>query len=116
MIIEAGCGMLYRESSVDFTNKWLAKTGERSVEICAGQTSGQGGVQVTLWNASATAMLPAERQPRQRWFPVPEGHGGALTIVDAVGETLTLQADDGAVFRFDCAALKYVDDPTPKPD
>ena len=56
---------------------------------------------------SQGAVIVLRDAPGQSIFPTP-GKDGPVTVVDAVCETLKLQAQDGTLFYFDVASRKFV--------
>jgi hypothetical protein len=115
MLIHGACGELFRNDNLD-TNRWVEKLSDRSFLVCAGSDRNdpsQGTLFITAWSLNGKGQLPGKQPLPAGWFPTPS-RLGTVTIVDAVGEVLTLKAKDGALFYFDVGASKYVDGP-PRP-
>jgi hypothetical protein len=111
-IVDTGCDEVLRGALLG-SNRWVEHTPDHSLLVCAGASSvdrGQGVVVISRWNADGTAPLSAAMQPNPSTYPSPT-RSGSLTVAEALGEVLTLQAKDGTVFYFDAGALKYVDGP-----
>jgi len=86
-------------------NMWheLTSSGAVRVTVTAG-VSGADPLQGLILVLDYPAGKPVAAGAR---YPTPTRHG-AVKIVDAVRETLKLQADDGTIFYFDVASRQYV--------
>jgi hypothetical protein len=96
-IIETGLapypGSIYR-----FENRWVMETPARAIVVYAGS-----------WVADpAQGLVIVDSSPRGVGgaFPTPT-NSGAVRVVDADGQRLTLVAVDGTTFVFDVAALAF---------
>ncbi len=116
----AGAGQVVDERQVEFgpaylmENQWIAlppQDGHTVIAYAGTRKAGaalddysQGVVVVQGW---VFAPCGANTEGDRADYPTPTKHG-AVKIVDAVEETLKLQAKDGTIFYFDVASRQYV--------
>ncbi len=109
----AGSGFIIEDGLIgmspsDFKglNKWVATLADRRVIVFAGGEGSDGDrTQGVLIVMSET--LAGDTMGRGESYTTPT-KAGPVTITDAVGERLTLQADDGTRFTFDVATRQWV--------
>ena len=91
-------------------NFWVERTDDQRIIVYAGSLSdnaAQGAVLIQRLNA----LGPIDAEPEIYTALL---QAGGLRLVDAVGERLTLRADDGTLFYFDVPTRQWVTpDPTP---
>ncbi len=94
------------------TNAWIERTADKYILVWAGfrrypEVEGlkQGAV-IVEW-LSLSSLSTYQRLPGGGMFVTPT-QAGAVVIVDAVGEELTLRAIDGTTFYFNVASQEYV--------
>ncbi len=106
----AGAGIIYENglsrypSYYLFENVWVENKANKIIEVYAGKITddpAQGLVIVDELNPDSSPL------PGGGVYVSPEKHG-SVHIIDATGERLVLQAQDGTTFIFDVAALKFV--------
>src|SRR5205085_1528877 len=110
-LIPAGCNMepAYKGMLISAPPRWAEGFGDQMITVCAGvsKTDFQQGV-VMVAQGDVRRLI---RGPDDYLTPI---RAGALTIIGAVGERLTLRTDNGTLFYFDVPTRQWVN-PTPLP-
>jgi hypothetical protein len=91
-------------------NRWEEITGTLGILVCAGSTHYPPRAQVLIEVDDATTHAVLQGPDL---YDAP-GQAESVEIIDAVGERLTLQADDGTLFYFDVPTRQWVT-PAPSP-
>ncbi len=117
----AGAGAIYQNGNVPsgggvyhYSTEWEETGSGWSIRVFAGvqwvyETPGVDGIDRSqgILSVVAQGAVPSPRVGTSGLYKTPTQHGG-VDVVDAVGETLKLQAKDGTVFYFDVASRQYV--------
>ncbi len=110
----AGAGVIYDEAGptefdkqVHIVNFWWETMGDERLLVCAGRTlsltePSQGAILIALENAATGSIIGTPQM-----YPTPSRQG-YVRVIDAVGERLTLRAEDGALFYFDVPSRQWV--------
>lgn len=112
VLYSAGAGMILEDGQVDlpsdtgsFKNQWYVQTANGEIRVYAGAEKRdvqQGLLFVSVRNS------PQPRSIDGYYTPL---RAGAVRIISAVGERLTLRAADGTLFAFDVPTRQWVNPP-----
>lgn len=111
----AGAGRIYQDNSAymgfpPIKNRWVAEIGDESIEVYAGRDR---------FDATQGVLVVLQKNHRTGVGRGPDGYNtpikaGAVAIIDAVDQRLTLRAADGTLFYFDVPTRQWVT-PGPSP-
>ena len=105
IIVPVGCGMEYK-AWVRSSSRWSELVNNRVVVVCAGSSPhlglhNQGAIMVETTDTEGAVIGGPDtyNTPTQ---------AGAVQVIDAVGERLTLKAKDGTLLYFDVPSRRWV--------